>query len=138
MSSSASEPMTSAQRAIWAIVCLAIVLIVVARSFVGHGMGRVYVEPKPMDFVAEVTTSPENASETSTSWKQLSTVEFDAYVSANGYEDTISWVEYDEVPPRAYFAQETAGGGSIILSWPRTIGLWLAALFTLAIFSFLY
>ncbi|MCP4795258.1 MAG: hypothetical protein GY885_03765, partial [Phycisphaeraceae bacterium] len=27
---------------------------------------------------------------------------------------------------------------SIGLSWPRTIGLWLAALFTLAIFSFLY
>ena len=85
MSSSASEPMTSAQRAIWAIVCLAIVLIVVARSFVGHGMGRVYVEPKPMDFVAEVTASPENGSESTTSWKQLSTVEFDAYVSVNAY-----------------------------------------------------
>ena len=138
MSSAASEPMTSAQRAIWAIVCLAIVLIVVARSFVGHGMGRVYVEPKLMDFVPEVTASPENGSESITSWKQLSTVEFDAYVSANGYADTISWTEYDEVPPRAYFAQEATGGGSIILSWPRTIGLWLAALFTLAIFSFLY
>ena len=131
MSSSETEAMTPAQRAIWATVCLVIVLIVVARSFVGHGMGRVYVEPKPMDFVAEV-------SDDTTDWKQLSTSEFDAYVSANGYADTISWTEYDQVPPRAYFAQEAAGGGSIILSWPRTIGLWLAAFFTLAIFSFLY
>ena len=139
MSSSVSEPMTSAQRAIWAVVCLVIVVIVVARSFVGLGMGRVYVEPTPMDFVAEVSASADGESESTVDWKQLPPAEFAAYVTANPGTETIRWVEYDQVPPRSYFAQETAGvGGPIVFSWPRTIGLWLAAFFTLAIFSFLY
>ena len=136
MNASASESMTPAQRAIWAIICLVILAIVVVRSFIGDGMGRVYVEPKPMDFVVETTTGEDGASTTSS--RQLSPEEFEAFTSANPEVETVSWIEYDQVAPKEYFAQEAAGGGDIIMSWPRTIGLWLAAFFTLAIFSFLY
>ena len=136
MSSSASESMTPAQRGIWAIICLVILAIVVVRSFIGDGMGRVYVEPKPMDFVVETTTGADG--ESTISSRQLSPDEFKAFTSANPEVETVSWIEYDQVAPKEYFAQEAAGGGDIIMSWPRTIGLWLAAFFTLAIFSFLY
>jgi hypothetical protein len=41
------------------------------------------------------------------------------------------WTEHRQVPPSA---RSDAG---VTLSWPRTVGLWCAALLTLAVFSFL-
>jgi hypothetical protein len=50
------------------------------------------------------------------------------------------WKRYETVNQRVYVEAEAqnAGQQEIQFSMPRTIGLWLAAFFTLAIFSFLY
>ncbi|HIA71432.1 MAG TPA: hypothetical protein EYO01_01815 [Phycisphaerales bacterium] len=48
----------------------------------------------------------------------------------------IEWVTYNVVPD-SELTQEVIDSGSVTLSWSRTIGLWLAAIFTLFILSFL-
>lgn len=42
----------------------------------------------------------------------------------------------DKLPPR--YLKTDAEDPNRVISWPRTVGLWLAALFTLSIFSYLY
>jgi len=44
----------------------------------------------------------------------------------------VSWTEEKQVHPK------NLGEANVRLSWSRTIGLWIAAFFTLSIFSFLY
>ena len=51
--------------------------------------------------------------------------------TAEDAEQTIRWTAFQQVEPR--YRDED----DVSLSWPRSIGLWIAALFTLAIFSFL-
>jgi hypothetical protein len=48
----------------------------------------------------------------------------------------IEWTTYNVVPD-SELTQEAIDSGSATLSWSRTIGLWLAAIFTLFILSFL-
>ena len=48
----------------------------------------------------------------------------------------IEWTTYSVVPD-SELTQEVIGSGEASLSWSRTIGLWLAAMFTLFILSFL-
>jgi hypothetical protein len=50
-----------------------------------------------------------------------------------GGKTTLSRAELDR-----RLADQAPGGGRIVFSWARTAGIWLAALLTLAIFSFLY
>ncbi|MBT4523462.1 MAG: hypothetical protein HOC21_00905 [Phycisphaerae bacterium] len=50
--------------------------------------------------------------------------------------EDIAWVTYNVVPD-SELTQEVIDSGSATLSWSRTIGLWLAAIFTLFILSFL-
>jgi len=133
-----SERMTSQQKVVWSVVVLCILFLIIVRSFVGQGMGRVYVEPKQLEFVQLIEGS--ETAETA-KWVSVSSDAGTAYMAANpdAKDRLIGWTEYDQVEPKAYFAQEQAGaGGPIFLSWTRTIGLWVAGFFTLAIFSFLY
>ena len=51
-------------------------------------------------------------------------------------EDAISWTTYNVVPD-SELTQEAIDSESATLSWSRTIGLWIAAMFTLFILSFL-
>ncbi len=125
---SVSEPMTPRQRATWAVILGVSIILIVVRCFIGQGMGKVYVEPTDLYF-GEASPS---------TWTTMDEAQFDRFRADNPDARTEQWTEYRTVPPKAYFAQEQAGGGSIILSWPRTIGLWIGAFFTLAIYSFLY
>ena len=126
-----SERMTPAQKAIWGVVVACIVALIVIRSLFGHGMGKVYVEPEEKQFVQlSVAPAPE--------WAPASSEAGTAFLKTNPDANVVGWTEYSQVAPKQYFAQQQAGGGPIILSWPRTIGLWIAGFFTLAIFSFLY
>ena len=130
--SAATEPMTGSQRTIWTVIVGLIVILVGARAFIGQGMGRVYVDPKQVEYV---NVSPES---TDAKWVSASSDEGAEFLAGNVGAPTIGWTEFKQVEPKAYFEQEQAGGGSITMSWPRTIGLWVAAFFTLSIFSFLY
>jgi hypothetical protein len=56
--------------------------------------------------------------------------------ATNGSTGEIAWLTYNVVP-ESELTQEAITSGEATLSWSRTIGLWLAALFTLFILSFL-
>jgi hypothetical protein len=61
-------------------------------------------------------------------------------VNADDPDPDLRWNRYDTVGPKEYVAAEAADPGQTViqLSLSRTFGTWLAAFFTLAIFSFLY
>jgi len=54
--------------------------------------------------------------------------------------DRVTWTQYTKVPPKDYTKaiEDDPNQTAIVLSFPRTLGVWAAAMFTLAIFSFLY
>jgi len=54
----------------------------------------------------------------------------------NGSTGEIEWTTYNVVPENE-LTQESIDSGLATMSWSRTIGLWLAAIFTLFILSFL-
>jgi len=141
------------QTIIWAIIGIAFVALIGSRAALGR-MGRTYVEPTVKAFErvtpdalpwadqgadapsAEwiATPPPENAIDRSGVWSER---------NAAGNQ-VIGWTSWGEVDPtvvfkaRAVASRGGAPGPAFELSWPRTLGLWLAAFFTLAAFSFLY
>lgn len=142
------------QTIIWALVGLLFAGFIALRAMQGR-MGRVYVEPTPVAF--KVTPSeplPWADPDARAPLPTVTRVEPPAdAVGRRGVwrEDDgslIGWTTWHDVPPtvvfaaRAQAAEAGAPGAAVApryeLSWPRTIGLWLAALSTLAIFSFLY
>ena len=143
-----NENMTGSQRTVWGIIVAVILGLVVVRSFVGTGMGRVYVQPKDLSFVQVAPAEGADGPEVQAEWLPTGSEEGRTYLEANPDAEIIGWMEYDQVAPSSYFRQQAAldAGAApgvnaampIVMSWPRTIGLWVAAFFTLAIFSFLY
>ncbi len=100
----------------WIIVVAIVALLIGARAMMGNGMGRVYV--KSTDVKIDVP----------------------ADTKSGAAATTVTWTDWQQVPPRAYYEAEAKDSAQVDVSfsWTRTIGLWLAAFFTLAIFSFLY
>jgi len=142
----------SRQRIIWAIIGVLFVVLIGWRANMGR-MGRVYVEPTVKVFERVQpeappwadsgakaprpawipATAPAGAVDRPGLWRDRS--------AAGG--EVIGWTSWNEVDATDYFKAQAAartGGPPVVatLSWPRTVGLWLAALFTLAVFSFLY
>jgi hypothetical protein len=110
------------QRWTWMVIGVVFVGLLGVRGLVGQGLGRVYVER------VEVSVAPA-AGAASEPWRAVPAA-----------EASRSWTTWKRVPPKAFGAALAADPEQdrVQLSWPRTIGLWLAAFFTLAIFSFLY
>ncbi len=129
------------------VVFLILGVLVAARAFVGDGMGRVYTRLDPVEMVridrpvldaTLVETETETQTQTTESvWVRSDSDQARDFATASS--QTVAWNRSEPVTPAEAFAAfesgETAG---IRLDWPRTIGLWVAAFFTLAIFSFLY
>ena len=146
----------------WLVIGAVFVALIVARGMIGQGLGRVYVKRfdvtvKLPDTVAEKfetagTSSASNSaastqttaslgSATSSSSATLTQATTQSSASNSSPSATaISWQEWKQVTPLEFNAAQKVNPAQteIMLSWPRTIGLWLAAFFTLAIFSFLY
>ena len=146
----------------WLVIGAVFVALIVARGMIGQGLGRVYVKRfdvtvKLPDTVAEKfetagTSSASNSaastqttaslgSATSSSSATLTQATTQSSASNSSPSATaISWQEWKQVTPLEFNAAQKVNPAQteITLSWPRTIGLWLAAFFTLAIFSFLY
>ena len=112
------------QRLTWLALVAVFAGLLAWRGFTGHGLGRVYVERGQVSLASE---RPSSSGETA--WR---TVPID--------QAEHQWITWRKVTPKAHFEAEAKEPGQdrITLSWPRTVGLWLAALLTLAIFSFLY
>jgi hypothetical protein len=127
----------------WSVILLVAAALLAWRASSGLGMAKVYVEPESVSFV-EVTVPPPPgaaADETSkTLWLPADSTEVRRYATPAQRDAAISWTEQQQVPPKAYFEAQAADPNqtAIVLSWPRTIGIWIAAIFTLSIFSFLY
>ena len=116
------------QRLTWIVIGVVFAALLVVRGMTGQGLGRVYVQREDVAY-AKVEVKSDDGS-TSTTWKRV----------AEGEPAEVRWQEWSAVPPKAWFEAQAKDPSQtvITLSWPRTIGLWLAAFFTLAIFSFLW
>ncbi|MFO0961363.1 MAG: hypothetical protein U0625_00500 [Phycisphaerales bacterium] len=119
------------QRAAWWIVLAAIAVLLAVRAFVGssiepgegggaavrtHGFGLAYSSPEHHRFVKGEG-----------GWT----------AAKPGEPAQIEWTTQNEATAREWAQQQAAGGGEIALNWPRTLGIWCAAFFTLASLSFL-
>jgi hypothetical protein len=129
---------------ILAVICALLALRAVVGSSVGsgdaavteHGFGMVYVQEAKKGFVAE--QSKERAADGTEvevrQWKP----------AAPGQTPEISWTEWNEVTAGEWAAAQRARADApasaplVTVSWPRTAGVWFAALMTLAVLSFLW
>ncbi len=135
------------QRLAWVIMLAVIGCLLVLRAVIGstvgpegkettvHAFGTVFVERSPMSF-HQVGDGK---------WESTKVAEdgvpggLAGGVAPDPTAGTVSWTEYKRSTPAAYYAAEaeSATQTKIEFSWPRTMGLWAAAFFTLAVFSFL-
>jgi len=128
---------------IWSLVILVGVLLLLARSAISeHGMGKAYVKTTNIEF-AQVTDS--SGEEPVQKWVKVGSDDaLDYDIAAVPESDRIGWTQYAAAPMNAYLEQEQAGGPApgarerFEFSLSNTIGIWVGAFFTLAIFSFLY
>lgn len=123
MSGATMDASGPAQGRWWIGLFLVIAVLVAIRAGIGEGMGRVYVQTESTSY------APVTGDDGRVTWSVVAegttgaaTIERDLFRTAGEFR-----------------AAEAAAPGqaAIRMSWDRTIGLWLAAFFTLAVFSFL-
>ena len=129
---------------ILAVVCALLALRAVVGSSVGsgdaavteHGFGLVYVQEAKKGFVAE------DAKEKAADGTEVEVRRWKP--AAPGQTPEISWSEWNEVTAGEWAAAQRARADApasaplVTVSWPRTAGVWFAALMTLAVLSFLW
>lgn len=129
---------------ILAVVCALLALRAVVGSSVGsgdaavteHGFGMVYVQEAKKGFVAE------DAKEKAADGTEVEVRRWKP--AAPGQTPEISWTEWNEVTAGEWAAAQRARADApasaplVTVSWPRTAGVWFAALMTLAVLSFLW
>jgi len=129
---------------ILAVICALLALRAVVGSSVGsgdaavteHGFGLVYVQESSKGFVSEQSTekAADGTEVEVRRWKP----------AAPGQTPEISWTEWNEVTAGEWAAAQRARADApasaplVTVSWPRTAGVWFAALMTLAVLSFLW
>ncbi len=119
----------SRQNTIWLIVFLIGAAMLFGRAmFTEHGMAKMYVEESPREFV-------DLGDEDNPDWVSMDEVPEDVDVSAIPADRRVSWTS-QRTSNYGEFVQQPAGG-NIRFSLARSIGVWLAALFTLFVLSFL-
>ena len=129
---------------ILAVICALLALRAVVGSSVGsgdaavteHGFGLVYVQESSKGFVSE------DAKEKSADGTEVEVRRWKP--AAPGQTPEISWTEWNEVTAGEWAAAQRARADApasaplVTVSWPRTAGVWFAALMTLAVLSFLW
>ena len=98
-----------------------------------RGIGSAYVVGTPREFVyGEVTPEPDAEDQTlKMEWVDAASDKAERLVSGTVTRE-IAWMKYTSVTP----AKRNDPG--VVFSMPRTIGIWVAGLLTLFIFSFLH
>jgi hypothetical protein len=100
-----------------------------------RGAGKAYVKQVPVEFV-NVSDDPDEPR-----WVEVtSEAALDYDLAQYPAADRIGWNTYEGAEPREYAEamRKNPNQTEYRFSWSRTIGVWVAALFTLFIFSFLY
>ena len=97
-----------------------------------HGFGMVFVQAERKGFVRETVV------EKGADGKETASVRWKA--AAEGQKPDVAWTEWADVPGDAWAGAEAQSPGqdAVAISWSRTVGVWFAALMTLAVFSFLW
>jgi hypothetical protein len=130
------------ERLLWAaLLVVGGLWLLVRAAFTDPGMSKSYVEVVSMEFAQVEVPAELGGDPGQTRWVDItSDAALDYDLSAIGEDRRISWDKQVEVTPREFHEAEEASPGQtrMRLSWSRSIGLWVAAFFTLAIFSFLY
>lgn len=125
---------------IWTIVMLAGAAGLLLNGFL-RGAGSAYVEAVPMQFV-----NVAEPGDVVPDWIRYNTDRaFDEKLCARPFEDIPEslrreWTRFEDADRGEYLAAKAAdpNDDTYRFSYSRTIGIWIAALFTLFIFSFLY
>lgn len=123
------------QTIVWIVVLCVLAAVLIGRGVVGHGVGRIYVKDVEHAYVeANVSALGETGVPDKAKWVEASSPDAVDFANPSQRENVIEWTSQEIVLPRVHFAAPSESH----LSWPKTIGLWIAAFFTLAIFSFLF
>jgi len=127
----------SREALIWVLVMVLSGIFLLWKGTLGGGVGRAYVKDKTFEFAVVEETS-ENG-ETEELYVNLRSEEVLDHDVTNPIRTT-SWTISEQSSYKAYVGAENDDPAqtNYRLSWPRTIGIWIAAFFTLAILSFLY
>ncbi len=124
---------------IWTIVFVASGLFLILRANIGEGMGKIYVREIPQEFV---NVADPDAAEPE--WIQVGSDAAEDHDLSDTVrypsDERIRWTTTEQVDPKVFYVaqEDNKQQTAIKLSFWRTFGLWLAAFFTLAIFSFLW
>mgnify|MGYP006282261869 CR=1 FL=1 len=141
---------------IWAVVFVLAGAFLAWRA-VDPGISRSYVEVEPQRFVQVSPPADAELEEGEARWLRVEEAVAAGYavdvsevegtrrgtITGDDVLDTKQWIRSKPATQREYVLQQQAGGPTagqnpIVFSWKRTIGVWVAALLTLSIFSFLY
>ncbi len=123
---------------VWTLFFVIAGVWLVYRATTGSGMGKAYVKRTDQQYV-NVAPAGEAAE-----WIEVRSPAAREYdfqdLPRYPLEERIGWTNYDPAPPKDWAAAEqaTPGQQTYVLSPSRSIGLWIAAMFTFGIFSFLY
>jgi len=131
---------------IWIIIlAIAVIALIIRAGFTETGMGKTYVKKVDMQFARVDVLEPLREGESQQKWVQIGTAEALSYdipddPSLIADENYKAWTKHEFASYTDYVQAKQADPqqDTYQLSWPRTIGLWIGAFFTLAIFSFLY
>ena len=119
----------SRETTIWLIVFLIGAVMLFGRAmFTEHGMAKMYVEESPREFV-------DLGDEENPDWVGMDEVPEDVDISAIPADRRVSWKK-QRTSNYGEFVQQPASG-NIQFSLARSIGVWIAALLTLFVLSFL-
>lgn len=119
-------------------------LLLLIRAFAGQGIGRVYSETVTQTLVEVDVPAVDPASVDADAARDGELVTEKRWVAADSEEGAkyrndgskvVTWQVRQPVPPKEVLGDPNT---TATIDWPRTVGIWLAAIFTLAIFSFLY
>lgn len=127
---------------IWTILLVMGGAWIAYRASVPPGMGKAYVKQVNKDFVFVDVPPPIGADPEETTkprWVSQETAQKDG-LQVTYATPRIQWTSEEGTEPRVFNEAmlKDPAQTTYRLSMPRTIGIWIAAFFTLAIFSFLY
>ncbi|MSR41524.1 MAG: hypothetical protein EXS10_06440 [Phycisphaerales bacterium] len=135
--------MRRARTTVWLILFLAGGIGLAYNALVRpNGMAQVYVERGEKVYVEAVVAPPLGApsgEKAATKWLPSDDAALiDGRAVANSAQPSIKFTETRGIAPRIARERRTAGDTNVTLSIVDTLGVWIAAFFTLAIFSFLW
>lgn len=124
---------------IWTVIFILAGLYLAYRTFFGPGMGIAYVQPETVASV-RVDFDEDGDDVVDMPWMERGQAEAQGLQipDPDANPDLVrQWEIIRPIDYRVYWLDPDRAN-KYQISWPRTIGIWVAAFFTLSIFSFLY